>query len=62
MATVVEYPEMIKEHKVTEFPAVTSDFMPTILDMLDITPEHPDWAQDGISIMGVFNGSIDTNT
>jgi arylsulfatase A-like enzyme len=39
-----------------DFPAVTSDYMPTILDILDI--EYPDERPvDGISILGALKGS-----
>ena len=39
-----------------DFPSVTSDYMPTILDILEI--EYPDDRQiDGISILGALKGS-----
>lgn len=58
MPGIIEWPNMIKENRVSNYPVVTSDFLPTIMDLLDLTPTHPDWVSDGSSIMGVINGSL----
>lgn len=52
---------MIKKNRVSEYPVVTSDFLPTVFDLLNITPKNPTWKSDGSSIMGVLNGSITEN-
>ncbi len=53
---LIEWPEMITPGS-TDFPAVTSDYLPTILDILNI--ELPDQRPlDGISLLPVFEGSL----
>jgi hypothetical protein len=42
---------MIKKNSATWHPAYVSDYMPTILEVLGVKHEHPDWAADGISLM-----------
>ena len=50
------WPEQINNAQETNTPAITSDYLPTILDMLDIT--YPDNRPlDGISLKEVINGS-----
>jgi len=53
---IIEWPGHIKSGE-TEFPAVTSDYLPTIVDMLDL--ELPDRRPlDGISLLPLFNGKM----
>ena len=50
---ILVWPEKIAEHRETDFPAVTTDYFPTILDLLDISLEnHP--GLDGISLREVI--------
>ncbi|MEP4077176.1 sulfatase [Haloferula sp.] len=55
---VLEWPARVKPDTVTEFPAVTSDYLPTILDALqaDYTGERP---LDGISLLPLMAGEQD---
>ena len=50
---VIEWPARIKPGSTTEYPAVTSDYLPTILDVLGF--EMPDARPiDGLSLLPVF--------
>ncbi len=55
---VMEWPGHIKKGSVTEVPCVTSDFLPTIVDLLKLKVEQPVRPLDGISIKGVLDGSM----
>jgi arylsulfatase A-like enzyme len=51
---LIEWPARIKRGTVTAFPAVTSDYLPTIADMLGADlPKRP---YDGISLLPLFDG------
>jgi arylsulfatase A-like enzyme len=54
--TVIEWPAVIKRHRVSDIPAVTSDILPTVLDIVGL--EHPDPARplDGISLKPLIAG------
>jgi arylsulfatase A-like enzyme len=47
---IFSWPDKIKKHRKTEFPACTSDYMPTIFDILSIEPDGPK-PIDGISLL-----------
>lgn len=50
---LIEWPTKIAPGSVTEYPAVTSDYLPTILDILNV--EMPDARPiDGLSLLPVF--------
>jgi arylsulfatase A-like enzyme len=50
---ILVWPEMVKEYRETDFPAVTSDYFPTILAVLDISLENlPE--MDGISLKDII--------
>ncbi|MFP6901307.1 MAG: sulfatase-like hydrolase/transferase, partial [Opitutales bacterium] len=54
---LLEWPALTKPGSSTDFPAVTSDYLPTILDVLGI--EYPDQRPvDGISLMPVLKGEL----
>jgi arylsulfatase A-like enzyme len=53
---VLEWPGGIPEHRVIDVPCSTSDYFPTILDMLGIRPEGEVFPRDGISLVPVING------
>lgn len=51
----VSWPDKISSNQKTNFPAVTSDYLPTILDMLSLkTPKNLEL--DGISLLPAING------
>ncbi len=52
---ILEWPGKIEQHRATDFPAVTSDYYPTILDILDIKPENQP-KLDGISLKQIIEG------
>lgn len=54
---VVEWPGMIEPGQSTGFPAVTSDYLPTILEVLGI-PTPDDRPLDGISLVPVIEGHL----
>lgn len=53
---LLEWPQQIKEGRSTQFAAVTSDFLPTILDVLGHEP--PMTPLDGISLMPLIRGQV----
>ena len=58
---VIEWPGVIQPNSVTDYPAVTSDYLPTILDILGI--RMPDGRPiDGISLMPVLTGHLSKRT
>ncbi len=52
---ILEWPAKIKTGRITSFPAVTTDYFPTVLDALGI-PLPKDRAYDGISLMPLIEG------
>ncbi len=51
---IIEWPDVIKENKITTHPAVTSDFVPTIMDILGLKNNYPmpkNHQFDGISLL-----------
>lgn len=58
---ILEWPEQVKAGRETEFPAVTSDYLPTVLDVLGI--EHPDSRPlDGISLVPLIEERVQERT
>ena len=53
---LLEWPNKIKTARSTDFPAVTSDYLPTILDVLD-QPLPSDRELDGTSLANVIDGN-----
>ncbi len=53
---ILEWPAKIKVGRITNFPAVTTDYFPTVLDALGI-PLPKDRAYDGISLMPLVEGT-----
>ncbi len=58
---LLEWPSRITFQRTTDFPAVTSDYLPTILDALEIDypSERP---LDGVSLMPVIEGKLQKRT
>jgi arylsulfatase A-like enzyme len=53
---LLEWPGGITEHRVIDIPCSTSDYLPTILDLLGIRPDQPVEPLDGISLLPVIRG------
>jgi hypothetical protein len=45
------WPDRISQHVQTSFPAVTHDFLPTILEAYGVAPDDPQRPLDGISLL-----------
>ena len=54
---LLEWPAMIKEARSTDVPAVTSDYLPTIVEALNLTLPD-DRPLDGISLMPLIKGQM----
>ena len=46
-----EWPAMIHKNSKTWYPASSTDFLPTIMELLDVSHPHPTFASDGISLL-----------
>jgi len=55
--SIIEWPAKIKPGAETAIPAVTSDYLPTILDILGVTMAD-DRPIDGISLLPLFAGAL----
>jgi arylsulfatase A-like enzyme len=56
---LLEWPRMIKTNLVTDFPAATFDYKPTVLEILGI--EAPTgWPLDGTSLVPLIKGEVPT--
>ena len=45
------WPDKISVHRETWVPAVTHDFLPTIMEALGVTSDNPTFPLDGVSLM-----------
>lgn len=55
---ILEWPAKIPQHRKTDFPAVTSDYLPTILDVLDYRiPDSQQRPYDGVSLLPLIEGN-----
>ena len=58
----MEWPGVIPDESFTSYyPVVTHDLLPTILDVLNLTSNTPDWELDGQSIMDVLRSGGQLN-
>ena len=55
---IIEWSDVIKSNKVSWFPIVSSDFLPTVYDILGVKPED-DRPLDGISILPYLRGEVE---
>ena len=55
---MIEWPDVITSNKVSSFPVVTSDLLPTVYDILDIKPVD-NRLIDGISILPFLQGKVE---
>ena len=58
VAGLMEWPEMVPEQRVTDFPAFTSDYYPTILDIIGIKIKEQTLPLDGISLLPFIEGKM----
>ena len=54
---ILEWPDMIHEHRETEYPAYVSDYLPTFLDAVNLEHPNPEWYADGTSLMPLLRAS-----
>ena len=55
---IIEWPAVIKRNRVSDYPVVTNDLLPTVCDILGIAPPS-DRPLDGISILPFLQEKID---
>jgi arylsulfatase A-like enzyme len=55
---VLEWPAKIEPGRETDVPCVTSDYVPTILDVLGIKPDRQPRPIDGISLLPLIDGKM----
>lgn len=60
MPGLVEFPRLVNENRVEPgyFPASTSDFLPTLMELAGATATHPDWPIDGVSLLPLLAGNV----
>ena len=56
---IVEWPAKIKKHRNISIPVTTMDFLPTLLDIINVPHEHPEWYKDGESLLRLFDSTDD---
>ncbi len=61
---IIEWPDVITSPRVSTMPCVTSDILPTLLDLLNLRHPAPERPLDGISLRSLITGddSQDRNT
>ena len=55
---LLEWPARITEARTTKFPAVTSDYLPTVFDVVGIEPTDAPQPMDGMSLLGLIDGTM----
>ncbi|MFQ5732918.1 MAG: sulfatase [Planctomycetaceae bacterium] len=55
---LIEWPAKIKPGRTTDIPAVTSDYAPTILDILGLKPKTQPRPIDGVSLLPLITGAM----
>ena len=55
---LLEWPQRVKPGSVTNFPASTSDYFPTVMDALGLKPQGEVAPLDGISLLPVIEGTL----
>lgn len=48
---------LITQHRNVSTVAVTSDFLPTIMELLGVETDNPSWAMDGMSLLPSHPGA-----
>ncbi|TWU43524.1 Arylsulfatase [Novipirellula aureliae] len=59
---LLEWPAKIQSHRITPVPCSTSDYLPTILDVLGLQTDNTTKPVDGISLVPLINGKMDSRT
>ena len=54
---IIEWPTLIRNNRVTDYPVVTNDFLPTVCDIVGVQPPT-DRELDGISILPHLKGKV----
>lgn len=57
---LLEWPAKIKSHRTTQVPCSTSDYFPTVLDILGFQLTGVPTPIDGVSLVPLINGEIDS--
>eukprot|EP01046_Picozoa_sp_COSAG06_P018226 COSAG06_NODE_1261_length_10074_cov_21.232882_3_plen_152_part_00 len=57
---ILEWPNKIHANRQTWFPACTTDYLPTILDILGVSHPHPTWASDGMTLLPLIEDRLPT--
>lgn len=55
---ILEWPDMIKSSQSTWMTAGVFDYLPTIMEVVHVVPDNTSWPLDGISLIGLINGSM----
>jgi arylsulfatase A-like enzyme len=55
---IIEWPARIKQPAISDIPVVTSDFYPTIIEILGLTVPQQPQPIDGISLLPLFDGKM----
>ena len=56
---IMHSPAHIKTHRNVTTPTVTMDILPTIMDLLNVESDHPDWEMDGMSLLPYIGDKTD---
>jgi arylsulfatase A-like enzyme len=59
---IVEWPDGIPDPRVTQYPAVTMDIVPTIADIVGLPAESRLQPQDGVSLLPLFRNELPRRT
>ena len=54
---IMHAPMLIRLHQNITTPTVTSDFLPTIMEILDVKTDNPSWIMDGMSLLPYIQGN-----
>jgi len=60
VAGMIEWPKKITKNAHTSFPAVSSDFLPTVMDILKLEP-NSSWPLDGMSLIPTLENPASSN-
>ena len=58
---IIEWPDVITSNRVSQFPVVTSDLLPTVQDILGVDPSD-DRPIDGISLLPFLQGKVENRS
>ena len=58
---IIHSPQLINHFVNITTPVFSQDFLPTIMSMLHVDSDHPEWSMDGISLMPYLNHVLQYN-